>query len=148
MAEHIPQFPAFDTLEETNSLGTRWKKWIARFENLMVAMNVTDKDRKRALLLHLAGEQVYDIFQILPDTTPGEDEDTFEKAKAALDAHFTPQKNLEYETYKFRKAEQGKDETLAQYHTRLRELAATCEFANDDREIKTQIVQHCRSSKL
>ena len=32
--------------------------------------------------------------------------------------------------------------------TRLRQLAVTCEFADVDREIKTQIVQSCSSHKL
>jgi hypothetical protein len=35
------------------------------------------------------------------------------------------------------------------YHTRLRQLASTCEFADYmDREIKTQIVQSCTSQQL
>ena len=63
----------------------------------MVATNVTDKDRKWALLLHLDGEQVY-IFQTLPNTIPGEKEDTYKKPKDALDAYFTPQKNLAHST--------------------------------------------------
>ena len=48
-------------------------------------MNITDKKRKRALLLHYAGEATNEIFDTLPDTTPGEGEDTFEKALQALD---------------------------------------------------------------
>lgn len=34
------------------------------------------------------------------------------------------------------------------YHTRLRQLATTFEFADNDSEIKSQIIQSCTSSKL
>ena len=53
-------------------------------------MNVTDKKRKRALLLHYAGEATNESFDTLPDTTPGEGGDTFEKAVQALTNYFTP----------------------------------------------------------
>ena len=38
--------------------GIRFKKYIARFRNLIVA-NITDAKRQKALLLHYAGEQRY-----------------------------------------------------------------------------------------
>ena len=113
---------------------------------MMVAMNVDDNDaRQRALLLHYAGEQVYDIFETLTDT--GESDD-FDKACEKLTAYFSPKKNIEYEVYVFRKEKQEIGETLDTYHTRLRRLAATCDFTDIDREIKTQIVQNCSSCRL
>ena len=85
-------------------------------------MNVDDNDaRQRALLLHYAGEQVYDIFETLTDT--GESDD-FDKACEKLTAYFSPKKNIEYEVYVFRKEKQEIGETLDTYHTRLRRLAA------------------------
>ena len=38
--------------------------------------------------------------------------------------------------------------SISAFHTHLRRLAMTCEFANTDREIKTQIVQNCLPHKL
>ncbi len=79
----------------------------------------------------------------------GEDENPFEKAvNTALTNYFTPKNNREYEVYVFRKAKQESDENISAFHTRLRRLAMTCEFADTDREIKTQIVQNCLSHKL
>ena len=66
----------------------------------------------------------------------------------ALTNYFTPRQNREYEIYVFRQAKQENDESLSAFHTRLRQLAVTCEFNNVDREIKTQIVQSCSSHKL
>ena len=62
--------------------------------------------------------------------------------------YFTPRRNREYEIYVFRQAKQENNETISAFHTRLRQLAVTCEFDDVDREIKTQIVQGCGSHKL
>ena len=148
MAAALPNFPDFDTNTDPSTLGVLWKKWLARFCNLLLAIDVTDKKRQRALLLHYAGEGLNEIFDTLPDTTAGEDENPFEKAVEALTTYFTPKKNREYEIYVFRQAKQETNENITTFHTRLRKLATTCEFENDDREIKTQIVQNCTSHKL
>ena len=80
------------------------------------------------------------IRNIIRCTDVGEDEDPFEKAVTALTNYFTPKTNREYEVYVFRKAKQESDESISEFHTRLRRLAMICEFANTDREIETQIV--------
>ena len=147
MATALPTFPEFD-VSETSTQATRWKKWLSRFQNLVVALNVTDKKRQRALLLHFAGEATNEIFDTLPNTTAGEGDDPFAKAVEALTNYFTPKQNREHEICVFRQAKQENDENLAAFHTRLRQLAVTCEFDDVDREIKTQIVQSCSSHKL
>ena len=60
-----------------------------------------DKERRRALLLHYAGEEVNEIFETLPNT--GNDYDT---AVTKLTEYFSPKKNTEFEVYKFRQAKQ------------------------------------------
>ena len=60
----------------------------------------------------------------------------------------TGEENILYERHIFRKASQRSDETIDQFCTRLRHLATTCEFDDADDEIKTQIVESCRSSRL
>ena len=112
MAAALPTFPEFD-VTHTSTQAARWKKWQSRFRKLLVAMNVTNKKRKRALLLHNAGEPTNEKFDTLPDTTPGEGEDTFEKAIQALKNYFTPRQNREYEIYVFRKAKQESNEAKA-----------------------------------
>ena len=116
MAAALPTFPEFD-VTHTSTQAARWKKWQSRFRNLLVAMNVTDKKRKRALLLHNAGEPTNEKFDTLPDTTPGEGEDTFEKAIQALKNYFTPRQNREYEIYVSVRPSKSQ--------TRLRQLAVT-----------------------
>ena len=136
MAVALPHFAEFD-VNWDGAVGIRWKKWLTRFKNLLLALDV-DTKRQRALLLHYPGESVNGIFETLPNTEAGEDEVPFEKAATALTNYFTPKKNREYEVYVLRKAKQENGENISAFHTRLRQLAMNCEFADNDREIKTQ----------
>ncbi|KAK3092457.1 hypothetical protein FSP39_003031 [Pinctada imbricata] len=144
MAESLPVFPQFKVHAE-GAVGTRWRKWVQRLENLFVGMKISDNKRRRALLLHYAGEEVYDIFDTLTDT--GNDEN-YDQAKECLKQYFEPKVNKEYERYVFRQSQQNSDETVDQYHTRLRQLANKCEFNDNESEIKSQIIQSCTSNKL
>ena len=81
----------------------------------------------------------------MPDTGDNKD---YAKAKDALTKHFEPAKNPIYEIYNFRQAKQGADETIDQFHTRLRTLAQHCDSHNTDFEIKMQLVCNGTSSRL
>lgn len=67
-----PDFPPFSFHADGNA-GTRWKKCLNRLERLLVALNITDEKRKRALLLHYAGTEVDEICDTLPDTEEEKD---------------------------------------------------------------------------
>ena len=72
MAISLPNFPPFDVHLDGNA-GPRWKKWLARFERLTIAMGITEDKQKRALLLHYGGPEVDETFDTLQDV--GEDKD-------------------------------------------------------------------------
>ena len=97
------------------------------------------------MLLYLAGSAVEDIFETLSDLGEAKD---FKIAHEKLTEYFTPNKNATYEVYVFRQARQHEKETLAQLETRLRKLAATCEFTDTEGEIKNQIIQQCINSRI
>ena len=63
-----------------------------------------------------------------------------------LNAYFSPQTNIAYEVYNFRQTKQKEVESLDSYHTRLRQLAKTCEHI--DKEIKEHIILTCGSNSL
>jgi hypothetical protein len=112
-------------------------------------MNITNANRKKALLLHYAGEEVHDMFSTLtlaPHVGEG-DLDLYKQASDALNDYFIPKRNKEY-VYKFRQSKQEQGESIDTYHTKLRKLAENCEFANVDDEIKSQIIQSCSSTRL
>ena len=123
----VPEFNP-NSREVGASLATLWKKWLADFEILITAAGITDDTRKRALLLYQAGSRVREIFGQLENT--GEN-NAYDTAKAKLTEYFEPQKNRRYDVYCFRQANQEPQETLDQYHTRLRTLAVPCEFGDN-----------------
>ena len=146
MAENLAlaTFPRFDTTTEPSSMGPRWKKWMMRLNNRLTAMAITDPNRKLALLLDYAGDDVHDDYLTLtvpPEVAvqdgaaPPADNDIFSRSVTALNNHF-------------REAAQTEDETLDQYVTRLRKLGATCDFPDLSAEIKSQIIQKGKSTKL
>nr|XP_006822924.1 PREDICTED: uncharacterized protein K02A2.6-like [Saccoglossus kowalevskii] len=143
MATALLPFPSFPVHDESTSIGPRWTKWVKRFETYLVAQGITDDKRKRALLLYSAGGEVADIFDTLPDTG-----DEFKQALEALNKYFVPKVNKAYEVYVFRNASQKPGETLDSYNARLRQLAKTCTFHNEDEEIKSQIVLSTTSARL
>ena len=100
---------------------------------------------KLLMLLHYTGEEINDIFETLPDT--GE-ENNYQAAIDALNAHFAPAANSEFSIYCFCQAKQQPNETLDTFHTRLQQLAMPCSFTDNDKEVKSQIIQACTSRKL
>ena len=89
-----PTLPQFDAYSDPSSIASRWKDWLEQFEIFLMAAKIEDEKQKRALLLHLSGPTVQKVFKSLSDT--GDDYDT---AKAKLNAHFSPKKNIRYERY-------------------------------------------------
>ena len=128
-------------LEQVDSMSN----WQSDFEMYLTASGITDPKRKRALLLYQAGPRVREIFKQIPET--GTDAD-YEIAKQKLKQYFDPQKNRQYEVYRFRQTTQGDNETLDQFHTKLRTMSETCEFADVDFEIEEQIIIGGNSSKI
>ena len=145
MAGRIEVHPLapFDPVGEPTSIGQRWKAWRRRFETYLIALDVKNDAQKRALLLYQAGQETQEIFETLTDS--GED---FKTAIDKLDAYFSPKKNVDYETFRFRQASQKNDETIAQFVTRLRKLALHCEFNDVEKEIKAAVIQNCLSKRL
>ena len=97
--------------------------------------------------VYYAGEDVNDIIDTLPNTTATDDENPLGKVIDALTAYFSPNKNVVYEEYQFCQAKQDPGEKIMAFYTRLKRLSETCDFADPDREIRTQIIQHCISTK-
>ena len=98
-----PVFPPFIIGDNPTAVGSRWDEWLDRFENYLAAMDIKDATRKRAMMIHFAGEDVYKIFRTLEETGEAKDYDI---AKAKLTEYFKPQQNIEYERYVFRRSQQ------------------------------------------
>ena len=129
--------------EASSSAGTKWDRWIERFEVYMLALNISEDTQKRAILLHSLGRDTFEKFQTLPETGT-----TYKQAKDKLSDYFRPKINTEYEKAVFRRLRQSKGETIDVYVTRLRSYAKSCDFANTNSEIKSHLIQTTTDSKL
>ena len=154
MATSLPVFESFPIHQNEQSSGLQWRKWIAKFENLLCGLDIKSDARKKALLLHYGGDGIFDIFNSMTDeqkgvgaTTENGEANEYDVLKESLSNHFTPKKNTAYETFKFRQMKQT-DETIDSFVTRLRTQATFCDFKENDREILAQIIQGCSSMRL
>ena len=150
-----PPLPIFDVDADKSTVGVRWMKWIDRFENYLKAANITDAERKKAQVLHFAGETVYDIATSLDLTPRARDrtnnvpaESVYDALKRVLNEHFHPKANKEYNRYLFRQAKQGTEESLDHFYARLKKLTMGCEFAEVEAEIKSHLICTCRLARL
>lgn len=95
------------------SVGSQWKKRKWAFEHFAVVISATDNGQK-----DLAGEEVHNVFDILPAEDDGDNE--YAQAMAALDKHFKPKADILYQRSGFWRAKFYEDETVTNYVTRIR----------------------------
>ena len=128
----LPTLATFDPVSDPTSLSQRWKIWKRRFEIYLAVLNAK---QQRALLLYQVGQATQEILDTLSNVG-----DDYVTAMTKLNDYFSPTKNVDYEIFQFRKAMQQPGETTDQFATRLKKLAATCEFTNVDKEVKSTTI--------
>jgi hypothetical protein len=84
---------------------------------ILSGFDCTNHARQKALLLHLADEAVFDIFPglVIDPVSADADEAVVNVntiTKKALDNHFNPKRNVEFERYTFRSVTQNASETM------------------------------------
>ena len=93
MFEQIARIAGVGHCGEHGTLAHRWTTWKAEFELYVTASGISDATQKKALLLHLAGPRVRDIFNnSIPAEVRGGAED-YDKAMERLSFHFKHRKN-------------------------------------------------------
>ena len=135
--------PTF-SVSDHRTLAQRWEKWTKSLDYYLCASGVTDQKQKRAVLLHLAGPDVQEIFETLPNTG-----DDYKTALEQLNAYFQPKRNIPFERHVFRQASQQPDESTDVFVTRLRTLSKTRDFGEQtDEAIRDQVIDKCVSKEL
>ena len=110
----------------TTNLDKKWNSYVDEFELFIVASGVTDKKQKLALLLHLGGKDLREIYK-----TVKEENDEYASIKEKLTNYFRPKKNITYERYVFKSTTQNPDESTASYLTRLKSVAENCDYGTN-----------------
>ncbi|KAK3738593.1 hypothetical protein QZH41_009884, partial [Actinostola sp. cb2023] len=138
----------FDTVGEPATLAQRWKKWKEEFELYVAASGVTDPTQKRALLLHLAGTGVRDIFKTFPTSESGNAKE-FDKAMKSLSTHFKPKKNVPLARQTFLAEKPKPGEIINNFITRLQTLTETCEYGEEkDNQVRDQTLLFVKDKNL
>ena len=139
----LPAVPPF-SVSDHRTLAQRWEKWTKSLDYYLRASGVIDQKQKRAVLLHLAGPDVQEIFETLPNTG-----DDYKTALEKLNEYFQPKRNIPFERHVFRQASQQPDESMDVFVTRLRTLSKTCDFGEQmDEAIRDQAIDKCVSKEL
>ena len=131
-----------------------WTRWLTSFElyadgkGLIISNETTaaTKQRRRAILLHLAGPDVQEIFTTLTETG---DATNYASAVEALNAYFVPQVNSAFARQTFHRITQNPGGTVQQFVTRLRKAAKDCDFSTDtDNQIRDPVLNKCTSTYI
>ena len=112
---------------------------ISRIEQFIVEKldttysGITNNDQKEALLLHMAGTEVKDIYRSLNSANA---EENFYVIIGKLDLHFVPKESIRYERYCSKRIRQLSTEDSTTYISRLRVLADSCKYFEMENEIR------------
>ena len=125
----------------------RWRKWRRSFHFYVTGKGLRDPPQLRALLLHLAGEAVQDVYESL-NLTFSAGEDVYVRTLAELDKQFEVKANQPYERHVFRQMVQQPNETVAQFVTKLKTQAQFCNFQDHDDQIRDQLLHAMADMEL
>ena len=124
---------------EKLNFGVRWKKFLTKFENFVIAMSITKDKRKFAMLLHY----VRDFIDNAAPKVEG-----YDATVEYLNEHLNPNTNDTFNIYRFQKTIQDSKQTVQQFCNRFRSIANRCNFENEDKHIKMQLILGTHSQKL
>ena len=122
------------------NVAENWTTWRRRFENYMIASEMSKKDEtiQCAQLLHYIGEDVFKIYTTF--TIVEADKNKIAKLWNAFENYFIPKSNTTYQRYRFFTKKQ-ENEPIEQYITELKQLAMKCNFGTlEDDLINTMII--------
>jgi hypothetical protein len=57
----------FNVIGENTNLSKSWEQYVKRFEYYLKATGINKDAQKKALLLHVSGNEVQDIYETLPE---------------------------------------------------------------------------------
>ena len=81
----------FGSISEFDSETEQFTEWAERLEQWFLANEITDLDRKRALLLSFIGVKGYKLVRSLAQNEPSKN--TFEELKKLMEDHLQPKPN-------------------------------------------------------
>ncbi|XP_062503720.1 uncharacterized protein LOC134180560 [Corticium candelabrum] len=134
-----------------------WSRWYHAFETYLLAagLEALPDRQKKALLQHCLGTEGQRLLATLyvPQQQPANDEQQpaeaqqYQRTLSELTAHFGTEATVITERHLFRQRSQAAGETIKQYVSALRQLAARCQFGVlHDQMIRDQLIEKTSSA--
>lgn len=118
-----------------------WEAYQERVEFFLVANNITDEDKKKAVFLSLCGPSAYKILRSLIAPVKVKDKH-YEEIIQIFSNHFAPRTSEIVNRFRFYRRYQQPGESLSIYLKELRQLAEKCGFdAALDSMLRDRIVR-------
>ena len=120
---------------------------VGSMQSYLNACGVKSEIQMIGILFNVAGERVREIYKT---SAAAKDDDDFKAVVKILTDHFKPKSALMYQASLFYEMRQSKQESLDDFHVRLRLQTALCGWKDDrlDDELKIQLIRGCKSLKL
>ena len=114
-------------IDEFDSDKEGWESYCERIQLYFTANEITENDKKRAVLLTVVGSKTYKLFRNL--TYPAKPSTkSYDELVECMKNHHQPARNSIMERYKFFSRNRKPNESINEYIAKLRELAEYCNF--------------------
>ena len=119
-------------------LATRWRTWRREWENYAIAVELTGKPHavQVAVFLNCAGGEAQEVASHFSGWST---EQGLDELVSRFEAFCVPRQNVVRERYNFYTRGQKPDESVSQYLSALRSLAATCAFPDQDNMLRDRL---------
>ena len=143
--------PPLDLTGSSSQVAERWRQWKRSYQYYIDGKGITNASRKRAQLLHLAGMEVQDMYEDLPDPGPvnAAEDNEYVVCLRKLDAHFRAEDNVPYERHVFRQLAPTQGETADKFMVHLRKQARHCNFGEAlEENLRDQLIEKLPNVEL
>ena len=104
-----------------------WKTYLSRLKFYFIANDVEDPGKQKAILLSVAGPELYKLASSL--ISPLEpNQVNFDELVEQLNNHYDPKKSISVQRFKFNSRVRKPGESVSTYIAELKKLAAHCDF--------------------
>ena len=136
-----PNFPLPSSMKCQGDIAGNWDFFKQQWSDYEIATGL-DKRDESVRLVTLRSAMGRECLQILLNLSLSEeDKKKIDKCLEALENYFKPTRNVVYERCVFNTCSQSSEESVQTYFTRLRKLAASCEYgASADEFIRDRFV--------
>ncbi|XP_061594943.1 uncharacterized protein K02A2.6-like [Cololabis saira] len=122
------------TLAAFDSQSQAWEEYIEVMEHFFVANEITEAERKRAILLSSVGSRTYSLMRnLLSPEKPGDM--LYDDLTDLLQSHYNPKPSEIVQRFKFNSRTRAVNETVTEYVAVLRELAQHCNYGDKLKEM-------------